>query len=82
MSIWAMSNGFNSLGDFLGSNGAFYGTLAGIGIGLPLTISLIKSLFGGGKPQPQQYMQQAPMQGYQPLAYAPRGITERGLIVG
>ena len=81
MSIWAMSNGFNSLADFLGSNGAFYGTLGAIGIGLPLTISLIKSLFRGGS-KPQQVVQQAPMQGYQPLAYAPRGITERGLIVG
>lgn len=81
MSIWAMSNGFNSLADFLGSNGAFYGTIGAIGIGLPLTISLIKSLFGGSS-NPQQPVQQAPLQGYQPLAYAPRGITERGLIVG
>ena len=80
MSIWAMFNGFNSLADFLGSNGAFYGTLGAIGIGLPLTISLIKSLFGGSKSP--QAVQQAPMQDYQPMAYAPRGITERGLIVG
>ena len=73
MSFWAMQNGHNNLASFLGSNGAFYGTL----VGLPLTIALISSLFGGSK----QAQQQAPQQ-YQPVAYAPRGITERGLIVG
>ena len=73
MSLWALSNGYNSLGSFLGSNGAFYGTL----VGLPLTIALVSSLFGGSR----QVQQQAPRQ-YQPVAYAPRGITERGLIVG
>ena len=77
MSLWALSNGYDNLGSFLGSNGAFYGTL----IGLPLTIALMSSLFGGGKQAPAQVPQQAPQQ-YQPMAYAPRGITERGLIVG
>ena len=80
MSYWAMQNGYNRLADFLGTSGSFYGTLAAVGIGLPLTIALMKSLFGGSKQQ--QPVQQAPMQGYQPMAYAPRGITERGLIVG
>ena len=75
MSFWAMQNGYNNLASFLGSNGAFYGTL----VGLPLTIALVSSLFGGSKQAPQQVPQQ---QYYQPMAYAPRGITERGLIVG
>lgn len=80
MGLWAQFNGHPDLASFLSSNGAFYGTLATVGIGLPLTISLMSSLFGGSKQQ--QPVQQAPMQGYQPMAYAPRGITERGLVVG
>ena len=81
MSLWAMSEGYNDLADFLGNSGAFYGSIAALGIGLPLTISLLRSLFGGGfsrQPAPQQYAQQ----GYQAMAYAPKGITERGLVVG
>ena len=81
MGLWAEFNGYPNLAKFLSDNFSFYGTLGAIGIGLPLTISLIKSLFGGGSTPPQS-VQQVPMQGYQPLAYAPKGITERGLIVG
>lgn len=82
MSLWAMSEGYADLADFLGNSGAFYGSIAALGIGLPLTISLLRSLFGGGSSgqrAPQQYAQQ----GYQPMAYAPQAnIAAGGLVVG
>lgn len=82
MALWAEFNGYPDLASFLSDNTKFYGSIAALGIGLPLTISLLRSLFGGGSAR-QQAPQQYAQQGYQPMAYAPQAnIAAGGLVVG
>ena len=86
LSFWALQNGYSKLHQFLADNGAFYGTVAGLGIGLPLTIALMTSLFSNKDQDEQEQRKkkeaQARRRRYQ-MAYAPqKNVTDRRLIVG
>ena len=78
MGFMARTKGYKSFADMLSNSGLFYGGLAALTVGLPLTVSLISSLFGGKKEQPQVVINNnAGMP-----TYKSKGITQRGIAYG